>query len=387
MNRDTVASDAKLDRSLNAQLGAVNMQDAEPNGHAEANPSAEALSDVEGGWPRFDAFLSEASRQAVAGSPAAVRIRDLLAYIEAERRGARVVEEIQQALERHDLVSEPSFTSGWIDNVVELRAASLQTTLSSHRALPQADPDASQAPEIALTVSSLQSAGTGAVSIERNDKLERARALMLRYDYSQLAVTSGPRRLIGAVSWESMARAAIRYTDLTLRHATVASTSVAPDDDLIALIPTIIEQGFVFVVQPDQTLGGIVTTADLSSQFGTLAKPFLLLGEIERRLRHVLALNFEVSELASLLDPADAERTVDSAHSLTLGEIARCIENAENWQRLSWPVDRVEFISALHVVREIRNDVMHFSPDPLTPEQGTVLQNFARWLRVMEPSP
>jgi CBS-domain-containing membrane protein len=126
---------------------------------------------------------------------------------------------------------------------------------------------------------------------------------MLYDDYSQLAITSGQRRLVGAVSWESMARAAIREPDFTLRHATVATTPVAPTADLIGLIPTIIEQGFVFVTQSDHTLGGIVTTADLSMRFGTLAKPFMLLGEIERRLRHVLSLKFKDSELSGLRDP------------------------------------------------------------------------------------
>lgn len=357
----------------------------ESNDPTEGGAGSSAAA-TEGAWPQLEWFLIEAAKQAAAGSPTSISIRDLLAQIDAERRGTRVVEEIQHALERHHLITEPPFTSGWIDNIVELRpVVPIQESLSEQRAAPLSVTESS--PDIALSVSSLRSAGSGAIGIERNDTLERARALMLRHDYSQLAVTAGQRRLIGAVSWESMARAAIRHPDFTLAHATVPSTAVRPDEDLIALIPTIIEQGFVFVSNPDHTLGGIVTTADLSNQFGTVAKPFLLLGEIERRLRHVLTLNFAADELARLRDPSDGGRAIDSAHSLTLGEIVRCLENAENWQRLSWPVDRVEFISALHGVREIRNDVTHFSPDPLTDEQDKVLQNFARWLRVMEPSP
>jgi restriction system protein len=69
-----------------------------------------------------------------------------------------------------------------------------------------------------------------------------------------------------------------------------------------------------------------------------------------------------------------------------LGEITRCVEDPAHWQRLAWPLDRAQFIQALDEVREIRNDVMHFSPDPVTADQGTVLQNFARWLRIVEPS-
>jgi CBS domain-containing protein len=343
--------------------------------------------EAEPAWPELQAFLAQARDKATCGSPVEIKIRDLLSYVGAERRGARVTEEIQMALDRHGLVTEPSFSSGWIDSSVALRPASAASSIRSDQA-PQSEDggDSADSAEVALTVSSLKSASRDPVSIEQSGDLERARALMLRYDYSQLAVMAGQRRLIGAISWESMARAAIRDRDFTLRDATAPTRSVAPDDDLIALIPTIIDHGFVFVTRSDHTLGGIVTTADLSSQFGTVAKPFLLIGEIERRLRRVLSAHFQPADLANVRDPADTSRTIMSVNDLTLGEIARCIEDRTNWERLGWPVDRAEFIGALTVVRGIRNDVMHFSPDPLTSPEEDALQNFVRWLRVMEPS-
>lgn len=344
---------------------------------------------VQTGWPRLEQFLDYAAKQVAEAQPAEITIRDLLAHVEAERRGTRVVEEIQRALDRHGLVTDPSFTSGWIDNMVELRATPPAEASNGGGVPRTAEPseDTASPREAGLTVSSLRSASAGAASIERNDSLERARAVMLRNDYSQLAVVSGPRRLVGAVSWESIALAAIRHTPPTLLAATVSARPVSPDDDLIALIPTIVELGFVFVVRPDQTLGGIVTTADLSEQFGTVATPFLLLGEIERRLRHVLSGSLSAEELESLRDPSDEERQVSSAHDLSLGEITRCLENLSYWERLRWPVDRGEFVRAMHEVREVRNEVMHFSPDPLTDEQDRSLRNFVRWIRLMDPTP
>ncbi|HEV3318792.1 MAG TPA: CBS domain-containing protein [Solirubrobacteraceae bacterium] len=337
-------------------------------------------------WPHFGAFLAEAREKAGGGSPVKVSIRDLIWKIEAERRGTRVTDELQRALDRHGLITEPSFTSGWIDNIVELRLATSDSAATSDEK-PQSD-DGSSSPqptEIALTVSNLESASSGVVSIERNSDLQRARALMLRHDYSQLAVMSGPRQLVGAISWESMARAAIRERDFTLEDALVQARPVEPGDGLIALIPTIVDLGFVFVVGNDRTLVGIVTTADLSSQFGALAKPFLLIGEIERRLRHALSTRFQVSDLATVQNPDDIARTIKSVNDLTLGETVRFIEREANWQRLCWPVERAEFIKALREVTEIRNDVMHFSPDPMTAIEEAKLHNFVSWLRVMEP--
>jgi hypothetical protein len=208
---------------------------------------------------------------------------------------------------------------------------------------------------------------------------------MLRYDYSQLAVMAGERQLIGALSWESMALAAIRDPEFTLADATIPARAVELDDDLIELIPVIAEKGFVFVTGPDRKLSGIVTTADLSAQFRTLAGPFLVIGEIERRLRLTLSNHFSVAELAAVRDPADTKRTIDSVNDLTLGETLRMLENPANWGRLGWPVARSEFIDALNDGKTIRNEVMHFSPDPLSAAQEEALTNFVGWLRAMEP--
>ncbi len=209
---------------------------------------------------------------------------------------------------------------------------------------------------------------------------------MLRHDFSQLAVMSGKRQLIGAVSWESIAKASLTRHNLSLAHVTIGATLVAADDDLIALVPTIVGRGFVFVGAADQTLSGIVTTADLGEQFGTLAKPFLLIGEIERRLRQILAARFEFGEIADVEHRGTDARAIESVHDLTLGETTQVFAQKDLWERLGWDIERAEFVKALDEVREIRNDVMHFSPDPLSPDQELALHNFVAWLRVMEPT-
>jgi CBS domain-containing protein len=337
-----------------------------------------------GGPGDFDAFLAEAHRRASDGTPVIVPIRALLWGVGAERRGARVLRVIQDELDGHRLVSEPSFASGWVDSDVRLVLAMESPPSSGPEDNALGGDGTAAFDEVSLTVRSLESATQGVTGVERTSDLLRARALMLRYDFSQLAVMSGARQLMGAVSWESMALAAIREPAFDLRDATVPARTVDLDDDLIGLIPTIAEKGFLFVAKSDRTLAGIVTTADLSLQFATLAGPFLLIGEIERRLRQVLAARFPASELAGLGDPADSDRTIESASDLTLGETLRFVENPEHWDRLGWPVQRSEFISGLNEVKDIRNEVMHFSPDPLSKEQEDALSNFVRWLRAME---
>jgi hypothetical protein len=161
---------------------------------------------------------------------------------------------------------------------------------------------------------------------------------------------------------------------------------VRNDDDLLAQIPRIVDAGFVFVQARDKQITGIVTTADLSHQFAILAKPFFILAEIERRLRRIVDGAFDSEELQAVVDPADA-RQVKSAEDLTLGEYVRLLEDPERWPRLGWALDRKVFIGGLHQVRITRNDVMHFSPDPLDMDQVVALENFVKWLRKLSLKP
>ncbi|MFE3497583.1 hypothetical protein [Streptomyces sp. NPDC059175] len=57
---------------------------------------------------------------------------------------------------------------------------------------------------------------------------------------------------------------------------------------LLPVLPVIRAHEFVLVRAADGQVSGIVTSADLAGEFGTVARPFFTLGEIERRLRRCL---------------------------------------------------------------------------------------------------
>lgn len=331
------------------------------------------------------AFLERAKERAQAGSPQSTTIRRLVNLFDAKRRGSTVVSRIQHELDQRGLVTDPDFTNGWIDNRVVILVSSPTAALNAPVVPNGEAPSGSSPVAVTLTIRSLAAATRTVAFVDRNQTLDQARGLMLRDDFSQIAVvSSGPRNPVGAVSWESMAKAALRKPDFSLADATIQATTVKLDDNLITLVPTIVEQGFVFVIAEDKALCGIVTTADLGDQFATLAKPFFLLGEVERRLRHIIDGVFSAEELAGIQDPDDP-RAISGAGDLTIGEIQRLLEQQVNWERLAWPVDRGLFTKQLNAVREIRNEVMHFSPDPLDDEQLETLANFIKWLRVHDP--
>lgn len=119
-----------------------------------------------------------------------------------------------------------------------------------------------------------------------------------------------------------------------LRGCIVPADIVGVEDDLLPHVPRIIEAGYVFVRAQDRTVSGIITTTDLSSNFLTLAEPFLLIGEVERKLRQIVAANFALEEVQSAKDERDESRKIESVEDLTLGEIIRMFESKERWVKI-----------------------------------------------------
>ena len=333
-------------------------------------------------------FLEDAARRD-RSDLVTLPIRELLERWGHKRRGYWIVSRIQRDLEEAELVAEPSFTQGWIDAPVTLvpkRLLESKTAPSNEDEVsPPRQEGATEPGEVTLLVGSLRSAGQGVCSVSLNSTLREAQSLMMRNDYSQLAVMSDPRTLRGAVTWESIAQASMRTSNPQIRDSVIPAELVRFEDDLIHHIPRIVQAGYVFVQAKNRTVSGILTTADLSDEFARLATPFFLIGEIERRLRRAADRIFSPAELREIRDPNDSTRDVASAEDLTIGEYVRLFEYPERWDKTGWQVDRKIFIEALNQARELRNDVLHFSPDPLDEDQLDELRRFIRWLRILDP--
>jgi len=157
---------------------------------------------------------------------------------------------------------------------------------------------------------------------------------------------------------------------------------IPADASLFQAIPIIIELQYVLVRGSDRKITGIVTTSDLSGEFRRLAEPYLLLGEIENQLRRMIGTRFSLPELAEARDPLDT-RDVKSVADLNFGRYILLLETPDRLNRLKVSIDRGTFVADLHHVREIRNDIMHFDPDPLPDNEIAFLRKFVRFLQVL----
>jgi len=321
-------------------------------------------------------------------------VRAFLAWFNQKRRGYSVVATIRQALADVKLATEPDFESAYIDSVV--RFVSSETKVPEASAMegfiPLSQTDQIEAITTELVsgaiadptfrVGQLEAANTSPVAVNLDASLAEAVTLMMMHDFSQLPVMQNERNVRGVVSWESIGkRLALKRSCENVRDCMETSVPEVPaKSSLFASINLIIEYGYVLVRQDDNKISGIVTTSDLSLQFRLLAEPFLLIGEIENYVRQLIDKKFTTDQLKSVRDPAD-ERSIETVADLNFGEYVRLLENPEHWANLNLAVNRGVFTKRLDRVRELRNDVMHFDPDPFVDKDIHLLRTFVDFMR------
>jgi predicted transcriptional regulator len=344
--------------------------------------------------------LKEVADQVSQGNQRSDSVRTVLSWFGAARRGKWTVVEVRKALRKLKLYTEPDFEDVWIDAVVAFRPKPIkQKGKDADSGAKVQDPDqpeletaSAPVPKKAgddvstrIRISRLDAANKPPVCISPDAKISEAITLMLQHDYSQLPVTTTTRDVKGLMSWKSLgSRLALGKQCSKVRECMEEAAEVRADDSLFDAIQMIVAHDCVLVRDSTHALAGIVTTADLSLQFKDLGEPFLLLGQIEDYVRNLIANKYHKAELIQACDPADLGREIEDVADLTLGEYIRLLENPARWDKLGVPIDRKTFLSELERVRGIRNDVMHFDPDPVGPEDLAVLRKFVRFLGGLE---
>ncbi|MER6080129.1 CBS domain-containing protein [Streptomyces sp. NPDC001833] len=330
--------------------------------------------------------LKEARESAEAGRPLSLSVQELLAWWGATGRGL-VNDQIEAELANHSLITSPEFDKVPLTTTVHLVKAAEEeaddiplTGSPATITVPAGASDEQESRETGLTVGTLPSALGGVVSVKPTATFEEVITLMVLHDFSQLPVLAGPHNLRGSVSWKSIARARHADPDAHLSQAIVDARDVRYDHDLIDVLPTLAEHDFVLVRDQRNAIAGIVTAADVAQAYGDLAGHFLLIGEMDRRLRQVIASAFTLPEVTKLCD-AEGER-ITSFGDMTVGDYQRVLENPGLWEQLGWPLDRKVFIARLEEIRKIRNNVMHFnSSDPLPKADVDKIRNLNKLLR------
>ncbi|MFJ1952714.1 CBS domain-containing protein [Streptomyces microflavus] len=324
--------------------------------------------------------LKDARRQADAGSPITLTVRDLLGWWGASRRGYLISEQIASELTNHGLSTVPDFAAVGIDDRVTLTGPSVDSadaeTAEPKATMGQAEPRTTGAPTPATTsgdeeedkgepiqgqtVGNLPSALRGVVSVTSSASFEEAFTKMQLNGYSQLPVLNGTRNLQGAVTWESIAQARYQDSQAPFSQAIVKAHDVSYADHLIDVLPYLEQHGFLLVRDQTKQIAGIITIADVAAEYGATARPFLLIGDLDRQLRRVISEGLDLQEVITPCDP-DKLRNITSFSQMSYGDYQQVLSNQQQWDRLGWPLDRKAFVTRLDELREVRNELMHFN--------------------------
>lgn len=336
-----------------------------------------------GPLPRHER-LKEARARAEAGDSTELSVRDLLDMWGAKARGHQVSSRIETELANHGLTTSPHWQKVTLDARVRLEPMAKEKdekdgTAAEGGGMVAAEEEAENL-DVGLTVGNLPPALGGVCSVSPSATMEEAVTLMLINDYSQLAVLAGPRSLKGAVTWKSIAQARHANPSAGLADAITTAEQVPYDRELIDLLPTLYSTEFVFVRDQTNATCGIVTAADVVSAYGELATPFFLIGELDQLLRRLISQVFELDEVRALCDK-EGSRSITSFDEMTVGDYQHVLENPEKWAQLGWPLDRAVFCKRLDELRDVRNDVMHFNPDPIPTDTIAKLRGVIHLLR------
>jgi predicted transcriptional regulator len=275
---------------------------------------------------------------------------------------------IDAYLQEQNLETIPNYINVYMDDAE-------MTLKHKPKATSKTEPDPIQ------RINILPSANKTPITINRDARLNDAITLMMMNNFSQLPVMSSPKSVAGFISWNSIGEALSNgATSDQVKDFLITDFTIVPyDTPLLEAIKTVIQKEFVLVQKKDKVFSGIVTIADISSQFLTLTEPFLLLEQIESLIRLLLNGKFLVEDL-SVFNEQESSVTIECIDDLTFGQYINLIEKRDNWDKLGLTIDRVNFIKELHIVREIRNDIMHFDPEGITPKHKEVLVNMANFL-------
>lgn len=193
---------------------------------------------------------------------------------------------------------------------------------------------------------------------------------------------SNPKSIAGLITWETIG-IVITNGNNSKDVKDFLKTKVVTlelDTPLLEAIKTVIKEEIAIIQKRDKSISGIVTIADISSQFFSLTEPFLLLEKIENLMRILLDGKFLMEDLKGVCTEDDPAEFIDD---LTFGQYIRLIENENNFKKLNLNIERVPFIKQLDKIRLIRNDIMHFDPEGITEEQRDDLINMSNFLTAL----
>lgn len=323
-------------------------------------------------------------------------IRTFLSWFGAQRRTTHNVSYIESQLAKGGVRTVPGYLNRWVDSPMTFELSSKESATSDSISPPvdrgtevssddQIGPSDQALDDPSFRIGSIASARRPPVHVRPTATLQEAMTLMLARNFSQLPVMTSDRDVKGVISWTSIGtRLAANIDGINIQAYMTRHFEIDVSASLFSGIRIIAENDYVLVRDSSNLISGIVTANDIALQFEEISTPFLLLGEIESRLRALIAKKLSKSDIKKACKEEFLPADFNKVHELTFGNCVKVLEHPENWDKLNLGMDRKSFCRELSKINEIRNDVMHFNPDPITPENLARLRDSSRMFETLQ---
>lgn len=323
--------------------------------------------------------LKSEREQGAAQHPEPSTVRGLINRFGFERRSSWINGHINNVLDELELETVPNFTTMWLDARIAIRLDSTKYAEASSSELA----DATQRIGSMPTANLIKDGKSSLVSVPPDKPLSTATTIMQLKEFSQLPVmpNNNKRDVKGVISWKSIGvRQALGSKCDSVQDCMEAQAQILPiTTPLVEAMSVVTKYGYVLVKNEKGEISGIVTASDLATQFETSAVPFILTGQIEGHLRRLIHGKFTVNEMRETSTGTQGGKPIEGASDLTLASYHSLLGKTEHWERLDLNVDQDEFRAHLDEVREVRNNLMHFSPEGPSPEDIAKLHNMAHF--------
>jgi CBS domain-containing protein len=324
-------------------------------------------------------------------------IRNFLSWFDVQRRTVHNVAYIDTQLEKGGVRTVPNYLDRWVDSPITFELLSEHNLKSDSTPLTR-KPTIAEAVDIEISLSAdpiagdpsasignIPSARQPLVRIKPTANLQEAITLMVARNFSQLPVMTNERDVRGVISWASIgARSTANVDEATVQHYMDKHQEIDISASLFAGIKIIADHDYVLVRDVDRIITGIVTASDIALQFEKLSAPFILLSEIENRIRILIIKRLSNTDVKKACKDEFLPKNYSSVHQLTFGNCIRVLEYPENWEKLKLKMDRKIFCNELENINEIRNNVMHFNPDSITAENVSRLKDSSRMFEILQ---
>jgi len=206
------------------------------------------------------------------------------------------------------------------------------------------------------------------VTCNPDDKILKVKTKMLLNDFSQIPVVNEKDQVIGCVSWKSIGRAeSINCKSEIVQDYIDKSFTINENDNFLNHLKKIAEKEYVIVVDDNKKIEGILTTYDMTMYFYDFINPFLRIGIIENCIR-------------SLIIDAGIETKKD-INKFTFYEYQKLLKEEENWRKLKLNnIDKETFIEKIDEMRNLRNNIAHYKPQPVTKSEQFLINSFSNLL-------